>query len=84
MQALKSCSAVLLLDTTELYPTWTPTSGPSTEPSDFKPPDGTFVVLYVGREPAACGKLERLDDQAAEIKLSTSDPRCAVVVSAVV
>ena len=46
-----------IADITELYPTWMPTSGPSTEPSDFKPPDGTFVVLYVGREPAACGKL---------------------------
>lgn len=51
-----------------LYPTWTPQSGPSAEPSDFEPPGGTFVVLYVDDEPAACGGLKRLDDDAAEIK----------------
>lgn len=51
-----------------LYPTWTPLSGPSAEPSDFEPPGGTFVVLYVDDKPAACGGLKRLDDDAAEIK----------------
>ncbi len=51
-----------------LYPTWTPQSGPSAEPSDFEPPGGSFVVLYVKDEPVACGGLKRLDDDAAEIK----------------
>ncbi len=51
-----------------LYPSWTPQSGPSAEPSDFEPPGGSFVVLHVDDEPVACGGLKRLDDDAAEIK----------------
>src|SRR5947209_6425001 len=47
---------------------WTPTSGPSAEPSDFEPPHATFLIAYVGGKPAACGGLKRLDDQAVEIK----------------
>lgn len=53
---------------TALYPTWTTTAGPSAEPDDFKPPMGTFVVVYVGDDPVACGGLKRLDGRAAEIK----------------
>ena len=53
---------------TALYPGWTPTSGPSADPNDFEPPDGRFIVVYVGADPVACGGLKRLDSRAAEIK----------------
>lgn len=60
--------AAFVAEITALYPAWTATSGPSAEPEDFRPPAGTFVVVYVGGEPVACGGLKRLNSAAAEIK----------------
>lgn len=51
-----------------LYPGWTPGSGPSAEPADFEPPDGTFLVVSVDGVPAGCGGLKRIGPHSAEIK----------------
>lgn len=52
----------------QLYPTWTPKSGPSAEPIDFEAPNGTFAVAYVDGRPAGCGGFKRIDEHVAEIK----------------
>jgi len=38
------------------------------DPAQFAPPDGLFLVGFVGAEPVASGGLRRHDDDAAEIK----------------
>lgn len=38
------------------------------DPAEFAPPDGTFVVGFVGGEPVASGGLRRHDEHVAEIK----------------
>jgi GNAT superfamily N-acetyltransferase len=43
-------------------------SGSEPPPEDFEPPDGAFLVAYVGDEPAACGGLCRFDDARGEIR----------------
>jgi GNAT superfamily N-acetyltransferase len=50
------------------YPGWDPTRGPSATPADIGPPRGCFLVAYLDGEPAGCGALKRLDEEAAEIK----------------
>lgn len=37
-------------------------------PTEFVPPAGQFLVLYVDREALACGGYRRLDDATAELK----------------
>ena len=67
-QSAQRLLAGFYAEITGLYPTWTPSSGPSADPADFQPPAGTFVVAYVDEEPVGCGGLKRLDADAAEIK----------------
>jgi len=38
------------------------------DPAQFAPPDGLFLVGFVGAEPVASGGFRRHDDEAAEIK----------------
>jgi GNAT superfamily N-acetyltransferase len=38
------------------------------DPTQFAPPDGLFLVGFVGAEPVASGGYRRHDDDAAEIK----------------
>ena len=38
------------------------------DPAQFAPPDGLFLVGFVGAEPVASGGFRRHDDHAAEIK----------------
>ena len=38
------------------------------EPAQFAPPEGLFLVGFVGAEPVASGGFRRHDDEAAEIK----------------
>lgn len=38
------------------------------DPAQFAPPDGLFLVGFVGAEPVASGGFRRHDDDAAEIK----------------
>jgi len=38
------------------------------QPDEFAPPDGRFVVGYVGAEPVATGGIRRNGDDAVEIK----------------
>jgi GNAT superfamily N-acetyltransferase len=52
----------------ELYPGWTPSSGPSAEPSDFAPPGGDFIVARLNGRPVGCGGLKRLDSSSVEVK----------------
>lgn len=45
--------------------------GPDTtpvDPAEFAPPDGRFVVGYVGTAPAAMGGVRRIDADTVEIK----------------
>lgn len=72
-QPLGAPAAVRLLEgfgaeIAELYPGWTPGSGPSAAPEDFAPPMGTFLVAYAGEQAVACGGLKHLDARRAEIK----------------
>ncbi len=72
-EALDSDSAQQLLrafvhEIAALYPGWSPTTGPSARPLDFKPPQGRFMVVYRGGEPLACAGLKPLDGSTAEIK----------------
>jgi len=52
----------------ELYPGWSPGTGPSAGPEDFAPPAGTFLLARVGGHAVACGGLKRLDSHHAEVK----------------
>jgi GNAT superfamily N-acetyltransferase len=38
------------------------------DPAQFAPPEGLFLVGFVGAEPVASGGFRRYDDEAAEIK----------------
>ena len=38
------------------------------DPAQFAPPDGLFLVGFIGAEPVASGGFRRYDDEAAEIK----------------
>jgi GNAT superfamily N-acetyltransferase len=58
----------------ELYPGWTPNSGPSADPSDFAPPGGDFIVARLEGSPAGCAGLKRLDARGAEVKRLYVDP----------
>lgn len=40
----------------------------ATDPAQFEPPDGVFLVGWVGAEPVATGALRRHDPDTAEIK----------------
>jgi GNAT superfamily N-acetyltransferase len=52
----------------ELYPGWSPGSGPSAAPEEFEPPAGRSVVAYEDERPLGCGGVKRLEDGSAEIK----------------
>jgi GNAT superfamily N-acetyltransferase len=52
----------------EMYPDWTPGTGPSVEPHELEPPSWTFLIAYVDGEAVGCGGFKRLDDRTAEIK----------------
>jgi GNAT superfamily N-acetyltransferase len=64
----RSLIAAFHEEVTSLYPSWTPSTGPSADPEEFEPPGGRFFVLYAGREPVGCGGFKRLDERTAEIK----------------
>ena len=51
-----------------LYPGWRPDTGPSATAEELSPPTGVFFVAYVDDEPAGCGGIKRLSDEAAELK----------------
>jgi GNAT superfamily N-acetyltransferase len=55
-------------DVTRIYPSWTPTTGPSVGPHELEPPAGAFLVVYVDGKAVGCGGFKRLDDRTAEIK----------------
>lgn len=55
-------------DVTRIYPSWTPTTGPSVDPDELEPPGGTFLVVYVDGQAVGCGGFKRLDPRTAEIK----------------
>jgi GNAT superfamily N-acetyltransferase len=55
-------------DVTRVYPDWTPTTGPSVDPQEMKPPDGAFLVACADGEAVGCGGFKRLDERTAEIK----------------
>jgi len=42
--------------------------GSGASPSDFSPPTGAFLVIYVGGKPVAGGGIKRDEDGVAEIK----------------
>ncbi|MEA2247303.1 MAG: hypothetical protein QOH46_1832, partial [Solirubrobacteraceae bacterium] len=42
--------------------------GPSAEPSDFTPPNGTFLLVYEHDRPVACGGLKTVAPGVAEVK----------------
>ena len=52
----------------DLYPGWTPSSGPSADPAEFVPPDGLFVIAYDGELAVGCGSYKRIAPSFAEIK----------------
>lgn len=52
----------------DLYPGWTPSSGPSADPTEFVPPDGLFVIAYDGELAVGCGGYKRIEPSFAEIK----------------
>src|SRR3954471_24745984 len=45
-----------------------PASRGSTDPAEYAPPTGSFLVVYDDGEPIACGGLRALPDGAAEVK----------------
>ena len=51
-----------------LYPGWRPDTGPSATADELSPPAGVFLVAYADDEPAGCGGIKRLSDEAAELK----------------
>jgi GNAT superfamily N-acetyltransferase len=51
-----------------IYPFWNPAVGPTADPHEFEPPDGTFLIVYSGDEPVGCGGFKRLDVRTAEVK----------------
>jgi GNAT superfamily N-acetyltransferase len=51
-----------------LYPGWTPGAPPPTDPAEFGPPGGRFLVAYRDGGPIGCGGLRRLDPHSGEIK----------------
>jgi GNAT superfamily N-acetyltransferase len=46
----------------------------SVEPAEFEPPDGAFVVAWVGGRPAGCGGIRRLVPGVAEVKRMYVEP----------
>ena len=47
----------------------------SLEPQDYNPPRGRFFLATVDEQVAACGGLQWIDDETAEIKRMWVDPR---------
>lgn len=45
------------------------------DPAEFAPPDGRFLVGYVGSEPVATGGIRRHDDDTVEIKRMYVSPQ---------
>jgi GNAT superfamily N-acetyltransferase len=58
----------------DLYPGWTPASGPSADPGEFVPPDGLFVIAYDQTTAVGCGGFKRIDPSFAEIKRLIVEP----------
>jgi GNAT superfamily N-acetyltransferase len=50
------------------YPGWAPASSQSVQPSELAPPNGVWLVAYLGRRAVGCGGLQRLDADTAEIR----------------
>ena len=50
------------------YPGWDPGEGPSADPSEFRAPDGAWVVSYLDARPLGCGGVKAVDDETAEIR----------------
>jgi GNAT superfamily N-acetyltransferase len=59
-----------------LYPGWTPTTGPSADPSEFLPPTGLFVIAYRDGVAVGCGGYKKIHPQYAEIKRLYVRPEC--------
>ena len=55
-------------DIAERYPAWVPASSQSVLPSDLAPPNGVWLVAYLGRRAVGSGGLQRLDADTAEIR----------------
>ena len=55
-------------DIASRYPGWVPASSQSVRPSDLAPPNGVSLVAYLDRRAVACGGLQRLDAEKAEIR----------------
>jgi GNAT superfamily N-acetyltransferase len=52
----------------DIYPFWTPATGPTADPHEFEPPGGRFFVVYTDGRPVGCGGFKRLDERTAEVK----------------
>ena len=55
-------------DIASRYPGWAPASSQSVQPTDLAPPNGVWLVAYLDRRAVACGGLQRLDAEKAEIR----------------
>jgi GNAT superfamily N-acetyltransferase len=67
-QAGRRLLAAFEAEVATLYPGWTPTSGPSAMPEEFRPPSGLFLVAYSDDEPTGCGGFKRLSARDVEVK----------------
>ncbi len=56
------------VDIASRYPGWSPDLIPSADPAEVVPPEGAWIVVYLGNQPVGCGGIKRLDDTSAELK----------------
>jgi GNAT superfamily N-acetyltransferase len=57
-----------------LYPGFDPALAPSAEPDEVTPPEGAWIVAYLGDRAVGCGCFKRLDDTTAEVKRLYLEP----------
>ena len=56
------------VDIASRYPGWSHDLIPSADPAEVVPPEGAWIVVYLGHQPVGCGGIKRLDDMSAELK----------------
>ena len=60
--------SAFVTDIAKRYPGWSPADSGSAQPAVFTPPSGAWLVGYIGSEPVACGGLQQIASDIAEVR----------------